>query len=206
MLLHVGYIWKLGLCRPQDLLKNKNFKYKVIFTFLQNLTFPFSVFEVYVRLSLLMIFKNCLVEKCPKIWKTYPIMHKKSNKCLVKNRRPVSFLPICVKIFEGLTYNSLYFYLVKYKLIIFGSIRFSDLRFSYTKQFLPITIELFLHLMISLRCNRFLLDISKAVDKLWYDGLHTLKRSIWETFRFTKLLLLSTQIMSKRQHHINIME
>ena len=45
----------------------------------------------------------------------YPI-HKKGDKQIVKNYRPVSVLPICDKIFEKLTFSSLYHFLEEHKL------------------------------------------------------------------------------------------
>ena len=45
------------------------------------------------------------------------LVHKKSDKQIFKNYRPVSILPICGKIFERLLYNRLYEYFIENELI-----------------------------------------------------------------------------------------
>ena len=63
-----------------------------------------------------MIFRNCINNS------TFPDLSKKSNICpihkkvdkqIINNYRPVSLLPICGKIFERLIFNSLFEYLEK---------------------------------------------------------------------------------------------
>ena len=44
-------------------------------------------------------------------------VHKKSDKQILKNYRPVSLLPICGKVFERLIYNSLFEYFIENDLI-----------------------------------------------------------------------------------------
>ena len=60
------------------------------------------------------LFRNCFENQCfPKEWKkanTVPV-HKKNDKQLIKNCRPVSLLPACSKIFEKIIFNSLFKYL-----------------------------------------------------------------------------------------------
>ena len=60
------------------------------------------------------LFRNCFENQCfPKEWKKADIVpvHKKNDKRLIKNYRPVSLLPVCGKIFEKIIYNSLFKYL-----------------------------------------------------------------------------------------------
>ena len=63
---------------------------------------------------LFFLFKHSLENECfPNEWKTastVPI-HKKGDKQLIQNYRPVSLLPTCGKIFEKLLFNSLFKYL-----------------------------------------------------------------------------------------------
>ena len=65
------------------------------------------------------IFNNWINQSMfPDIWKKLNIcpIHKKGDKEIINNYRPVSFLPICGKIFEGIIFNSLYEYVEeKYK-------------------------------------------------------------------------------------------
>ena len=66
------------------------------------------------------IYKSCLDRgKFPqeeKITNVVPV-HKKNDKHLVENYRPISLLPICGKIFERILYNSLFDFLKQNDLI-----------------------------------------------------------------------------------------
>ena len=62
------------------------------------------------------IFRNCINHSTfPDLWKKSNIcpIHKKGDKQIINNYRPVSLLPICGKIFEKLIFNSLFEYLEK---------------------------------------------------------------------------------------------
>ena len=52
-------------------------------------------------------------------WKKANVVpvHKKGDKQMLRNYRPVSLLPICGKIFERLMYNNLYEFFIKNDLI-----------------------------------------------------------------------------------------
>ena len=66
------------------------------------------------------ILRNCINHSMfPDLWTKSNIcpVHKKDNKQIINNYRPVSFLPICGEIFEGLIFNSLFEYLENYKLL-----------------------------------------------------------------------------------------
>ena len=66
------------------------------------------------------IFKTCLnTDKFPSEWKkgNFVPLHKKDDKQNVKSYHPVSFLPICGKIFERLIYNVLYDFLTRNDLL-----------------------------------------------------------------------------------------
>ena len=100
-------------------------------------------------------------------------IHKKSEKQIIKNYRPVSLLPICGKIFERLIFNSLCEYLEKYKLLInlvlkptiLGKIScfLSSLTF----------IQPLIH--PAYESHGVLLDMSRAFSKVfdtvWHEGL-----------------------------------
>ena len=61
-----------------------------------------------------LIFSNCLeTQSLPKEWKKANIMlvHKKDDKHLITNYLPVSFLPICGKVFEKIIFGSLFVHL-----------------------------------------------------------------------------------------------
>ena len=66
------------------------------------------------------IFRNCINNSAfPDLWKKSSIspIHKKGDKKIINNYRPVSLLPICGRIFERLIFNYLFESLEKYKLL-----------------------------------------------------------------------------------------
>ena len=69
---------------------------------------------------LYIIFKNCLTKgHFPNKWKTanaIPV-HKKKERNLIQNHRPVSLLPICEQIFENILFDNLYPYIFKNNVI-----------------------------------------------------------------------------------------
>ena len=65
---------------------------------------------------LILLFKNSSQSSCyPDIWKRSNIFpaHKRSDKQLVNNYRPISLLPICGKIFEKVIFNKIYNFLLE---------------------------------------------------------------------------------------------
>ena len=72
-----------------------------------------------IALPLKLLFETALKEKkFPDIWKLANVVpvHKKEEKKLLKNYRPISLLPIFRKIFERVIYNSLFNHFVSSKL------------------------------------------------------------------------------------------
>ena len=124
---------------------------------------------------LYMILKNC-VEKgtFPERWKKANVIpiHKKNQKNLLKNYRPISLLPIFGKIFEKLIFKSLYTFLVQNDLISSKQSGFikGD---STINQLLSITdmINSSFDCDIPKEVRSVFLDISKAFDKVWHPGL-----------------------------------
>ena len=107
-------------------------------------------------------------------WKksnTCPI-HKKGDKQKVNNYRPLSLLPICGKIFERLLFNFLYQFLEKHNLLSVHQSGFccND---SCINQLLFIVHTLYkafdAYPTLDTRC--VFLDMSKAFDKVWHEGL-----------------------------------
>ena len=149
--------------------------------------------------SLFKIFKNCL--KCgifPDGWKKGNIVpiFKKEDKRNIKNYRPVSLLPIRSKIFERIIYNSMLNYFLDDNLISPKQFGFRpadsclnqlsqslDINLISPKQFgfrpadscvnqlLSITRDIFISFDNGLEVRGVFLDISKAFDKVWHDGL-----------------------------------
>ena len=72
-----------------------------------------------ITVPLKIIFEQSLKEKkFPEVWKKANIVpvHKKVDKDLIKNYRPVSLLPIFSKVYEGVIYNALFSYFKDNKL------------------------------------------------------------------------------------------
>ena len=97
---------------------------------------------------------------------------KKNDKQIVSNYRPISLLPICGKIFEKLLFNNIYNHLNEQNLLNPNQSGFrpSD---STVNQLLAITHEIFRSFDCnpSLEVRSVFLDISKAFDKVWHQGL-----------------------------------
>ena len=119
------------------------------------------------------IFKTFLnTGKFPSEWKKSNVVpiHKKDDKQNVKNYRPVSLLPICGKIFERLIYNVMYDFLTENDLLSpnQSGFRSGD---SCINQLLSINHEILNAFDKGLEVRGIFLDISKAFDKVWHDGL-----------------------------------
>ena len=124
---------------------------------------------------LMIIFNNCLnAGVFPLCWKKAnitPIL-KKGDKSIVSNYRPISVLPICGKLFEKMIYNAFYNYLSINNILDVNQsgFRTGD---SCTNQLSVIVHEI----MKSFDSNPILdvrgvfLDISKAFDRVWHEGL-----------------------------------
>ena len=124
---------------------------------------------------LFILFKNSLkLSYYPDIWKKSNIIpdHKMNDKQLVNNYQPISLLPIFGKIFEKIIFNRIYDFLLKEELLNPNQSGFrpSD---SCINQLLAITHEIFEAFDCNppLEVRSVFLDISKAFDKVWHEGL-----------------------------------
>ena len=112
-----------------------------------------------------LIFKSCLENgKFRNEWKKANVVsvHKRNNKQVTENYRPISLLPVCgKKMFEFFTEN---------KLISQNQPGFKP-RDSCISQLLCITHDIYQSLDDGLETRAVFLDISKAFDKVWREGL-----------------------------------
>ena len=124
-----------------------------------------------VILPLQIIFTNILTTSIWKLANVTPVF-KKGDKQLIKNYRPISFLPICGKILEKIIFNNLYTYLHTNNLITKNQLGFRP-GDSTTNRLLYLVDEI--HQAFdstkSLEVRTVFLDISKAFEKVWHDGL-----------------------------------
>ena len=140
-----------------------------------------KIADISLVTPLKIIFTNCL--KCgvfPAIWKCANIVpvHKKSEKNLKSNYRPISLLPIFGKVLEKLMYDSLYSHLVLCNLLDPNQSGFCP-GDSTINQLLSITHTIFkaFDWNPTLDVRSVYLDISKAFDRVWHVGLiYKLKR------------------------------
>ena len=99
-------------------------------------------------------------------------IHKKGDKQLIQNYIPVSLLPICGKIFEKLMFNSLFKYLENNNLLNphQSGFRCGD---SCVHQLLSVTYDIYKSFDAnpSLEVRGIFLDMSKASDRVWHEGL-----------------------------------
>ena len=107
------------------------------------------------------------------MWKKGNIIpeHKKDDKTLINNYRPISLLPIFEKIFERVIYNSLFNYFLSNKLFTPSQSGFlpGD---SCIAQLLSIIheIQTAFDENPTVDVRGVFLAISKAFDKVWHDG------------------------------------
>ena len=124
---------------------------------------------------LAILFRNCLErESFRKEWKKANIVpfHQKHGKQLIKNYRPVSLLLICSKISKKVIFNSLFKYLDDNNLFNSNQSSFWPGDFC-VPQLLSIThdINKAFDTNPSLDVRAVFLDLLKAFDRVWHDGL-----------------------------------
>ena len=131
-----------------------------------------------VAIPLQMIFQSCISSgSFPDIWKYANVqpVHKKGNRQLKNNYRPISLLPICGKILEKIIFDKVYIFLNSNNFI---SKRHSGFRpnDSTIYQLISITSSIYKSFENYDETREVFLDISKAFDKVWHEGvIHKLK-------------------------------
>ena len=152
-----------------------------------------------------MIFRNCITAgSFTLIWKKANVIpgYKKNEKNLFKNHRPISLLPMCSKTFQRVIFNSMYNYISRNSLLSSNQYGFKTVD-SYTNQLLSITHQIYSSFddYNSREVRGVFLDMSKAFDKVWHDGLiYKLK-----TFGITsRLLSLLKDFLSNRSQRVTL--
>ena len=116
------------------------------------------------------------------IWKMSNIIpvHKKNDKQLIQNYRPISLLPIFGKIFEKVVFNRIYNFLLNKRLLNPNQLGFrpSD---SYINQLLAITHEIFepFDCNPSLEVRSVFLDIPNHSTRFGFKSIS--HRYSWQT-------------------------
>ena len=96
--------------------------------------------------------------------------YKKCDKQNLKNYRPVSLLPICAKIFERLIFHEMFSFFLANNLLAPNQSGFKPSN-PCINQFLSITHEIYSSFDDGFEVRSVFLDISKAFDKVWHEGI-----------------------------------
>ena len=115
-----------------------------------------------------LIFKSCIKSrKFPIEWEKAHVVpvHKKNNKQLTENYRPISLLPVCGKILDWTIYNKMFEFFSENELISQNQSGFRP-GDSCINQLLRITHDICQSLDDGLETRGVFLDISKAFDKV----------------------------------------
>ena len=101
-----------------------------------------------------------------------PVFPVKCTKQLIKNYRPISLFPVCGKILEKIIFNNLYPYLHTNNLITKNQSGFRP-GDSTTNQLLYLLDEInqTFDSTKPFKVRTVFLDISRAFDKVWHNGL-----------------------------------
>ena len=96
--------------------------------------------------------------------------YRKENNQSLKNYRPISLLPICSKSFDRLIYNEIFTFFTENNLISPNQSGFRPGN-SCINQLLTITHEIYKSSDEGFEVRGVFLDMSKAFNKVWYEGL-----------------------------------
>ena len=126
-----------------------------------------------IALPLKIIFEKCLLTGTyPELWKKANVqpVHKKDSRQIASNYRPISLLCVSGKIFEKIIFDQMYNFFNENNLITEhqSGFRPGD---STINQLMSITHEIFASFEDYDETRAVFLDISKAFDKTWHDGL-----------------------------------
>ena len=126
-----------------------------------------------VSLPLSLIFKNCVDSGIfPDSWKKANVqpIYKKVNRQIKSNYKPISLLSICGKFLEKIVFDQVYQYLITNNLLSKFQSGFRP-RDSCIFQLISITSSIYEAFENFDETRALFLDISKAFDKVWHDGL-----------------------------------
>ena len=127
-----------------------------------------------ITLPLNIIFVNIINTGIfPTLWKSGNVtpIHKKDSKRVINNYRPISLLPLFAKIFEKTLFLKMHNHFTSNNLITKNQSGFRS-NDSVTNQLICLLDSIHSSLDINLDVRSVFLDMSKAFDKVWHEGLH----------------------------------
>ena len=157
--------------------------------------------ELVVPLKL--IFQNILNTGIfPDQWKRANVtpIHKKDDKQTIKNYRPISLLPVFAKVYERIVFTNLYNHFIDNNLITSNQSGFRP-GDSVTNQLIYLVHEIHTSFdsIENSEVRSVYLDMSKAFDKVWHEGLiYKLKQNGING----NLLKLLKSYLSKRKQRV----
>ena len=108
----------------------------------------------------------------PTMWKSDNVtpIHKKDSKRVINKYRPISLLPLFAKMFENTLFLEMYNHFTPNNLITKNQsgLRPND---SVTNQLICLVDSIHFNLDLNLDVRSVFLDMSKAFDKVWIEGL-----------------------------------
>ena len=122
---------------------------------------------------LLIIFKKCIqLGEFPVSWKYANVqpVHKKENRQIISNYRPISLLPIYGKILGNIVFDQVYQFLNDNNLLSKHQSGFKP-GDSTIYQLLSISSSIYENFEKFNETRAIFSDISKAFDKVWHDGM-----------------------------------
>ena len=122
-----------------------------------------------IALPLSIIFNNIINTGIFPAANVTPV-HKKESKQIVKNYMPISLLPLLAKIFERILFSNMYNHLILNNLITKNQSGFRP-GDSVTNHLIFLVDKIHSSLDINLEVRSVFLDMSKAFDKVWHEGL-----------------------------------
>ena len=156
-----------------------------------------------ILLPLCIIFNNIIETGVfPDVWKSANVtpVHKKASKQNFENYRPISLLPLFAKIFERIIFMNMHNFFKINGLITKNQSGFQP-GDSVTNQLICLVQHIHSSLDINLEVRSVFLDMSKAFDKVWHDGLLLkLKQNGIDG----KLLVLLNSYLSNRKQRVVI--
>ena len=139
----------------------------------ENKAYGADLISVQMILPLQIIFTYIIAKGIlPEQWKMANVtpVHKKKKTQIIKHYRPISLLPIFAKLFEKMLFLKMYNYFIANNLITKNQSGFRP-NDSVTNQLISLVESIHSAFDINHEIRSVYLDMSKAFDKVWHEGL-----------------------------------